>query len=42
MFLQELLVAQVMQLTQFSIRNHFFSGTLSLDLASFTDQGSPS
>ena len=40
MFLQELLVAQVMQLTQFSIRNHFFRRTLNLDLGSFTDQGS--
>jgi ABC-type multidrug transport system fused ATPase/permease subunit len=40
MFLQELLVAQVMQLTQFSIRNHFFRRTLNLDMGSFTDQGS--
>jgi ABC-type multidrug transport system fused ATPase/permease subunit len=40
MFLQELLVAQVMQLTQFSIRNYFFRRTLNLDLGSFTDQGS--
>ena len=40
MFLQEVLVAEVMQLTQFSIRNHFFRRTLNLDLGSFTDQGS--
>jgi len=40
MFLQELLVADVMQLTQFSIRNLFFRRTINLDLASFSDQGS--
>jgi ATP-binding cassette, subfamily B, bacterial MsbA len=40
MFLQEVLVAEVMQLTQFDIRNLFFRRTLNLDLASFSDQGS--
>jgi ABC-type multidrug transport system fused ATPase/permease subunit len=40
MFLQELLVADVMQLTLFDIRNLFFRRTLKLDLASFSDQGS--
>ena len=40
MFLQEVLVADVMQLTQFDIRNLFFRRTLNLDLGSFSDQGS--
>jgi ATP-binding cassette, subfamily B, bacterial MsbA len=40
MFLQELLVADVMQRTQFDIRNLFFRRTLNLDLGSFSDQGS--
>ena len=40
MFLQELLVADVMQRTQFNIRNTFFRRTLNLDLGSFSDQGS--
>jgi ATP-binding cassette, subfamily B, bacterial MsbA len=40
MFLQEVLVAEVMQLTLFDIRNLFFRRTLNLDLASFSDQGS--
>ncbi len=39
MFLQEVLVADVMQLTLFDIRNHFFRRTLALDLSSFSDQG---
>jgi len=40
MFLQEVLVAEVMQRTQFDIRNLFFRRTLNLDLGSFSDQGS--
>jgi ABC-type multidrug transport system fused ATPase/permease subunit len=40
MFLQEVLVADVMQLTLFRIRNHFFLRTTNLDLGSFSDQGS--
>ncbi len=40
MFLQEVLVADVMQLTLFDIRNVFFRRTINLDLASFSDQGS--
>jgi ATP-binding cassette, subfamily B, bacterial MsbA len=40
MFLQEMLVAEVMQLTLFDIRNLFFRRTINLDLASFSDQGS--
>ena len=40
MFLQEVLVADVMQRTQFDIRNLFFRRTINLDLASFSDQGS--
>ena len=40
MFLQEVLVADVMQLTLFDIRNMFFRRTINLDLASFSDQGS--
>jgi ABC-type multidrug transport system fused ATPase/permease subunit len=39
-FLQEVLVADVMQHTVFGIRNHFFRRTINLDLASFSDQGS--
>jgi ATP-binding cassette, subfamily B, bacterial MsbA len=40
MFLQEVLVAGVMQLTLFDIRNMFFRRSINLDLASFSDQGS--
>jgi subfamily B ATP-binding cassette protein MsbA len=40
MFFQEVLVADVMQLTLFDIRNLFFRRTINLDLASFSDQGS--
>ena len=40
MFLQEVLVADVMQRTQFDIRNLFFRRTINLDLGSFSDQGS--
>ncbi len=40
LFLQEVLVADVMQLTLFRIRNTFFRSTVNLDLASFSDQGS--
>ena len=40
LFLQEVLVADVMQLTLFRIRNAFFRSTVNLDLASFSDQGS--
>jgi ABC-type multidrug transport system fused ATPase/permease subunit len=39
-FLQEVLVADVMQHTIFGIRNQFYRRTMNLDLASFTDQGS--
>ncbi|HMB05223.1 MAG TPA: ABC transporter ATP-binding protein [Isosphaeraceae bacterium] len=39
MFLQEVLVADVMQLTLFDIRNHFYRRTMALDLSSFGDQG---
>ncbi len=40
LFLQEVLVADVMQLTLLRIRNRFFRRTVNLDLASFSDQGS--
>lgn len=40
LFLQEVLVADVMQLTLFDIRNRFFRRTLALDVSSFGDQGS--
>ncbi len=40
MFFQDVLVADVMQSTLFNIRNEFFRRTISLDLASFSDQGS--
>ena len=40
LFLQEVLVADVMQLTLFDVRNMFFRRTLALDLSSFGDQGS--
>ena len=40
LFLQEVLVADVMQLTLFDIRNHFYRRTMALDLSSFGDQGS--
>jgi len=39
LFLQEVLVADVMQLTLFDLRNHFYRRTMALDLASFNDQG---
>ena len=38
-FVQEVLVADVMQLTLFDIRNHFFRRTMALDLSSFGEQG---
>jgi subfamily B ATP-binding cassette protein MsbA len=40
LFLQEVLVADVTQLTLFNVRNHFYRRTLALDLASFNEQGS--
>jgi ABC-type multidrug transport system fused ATPase/permease subunit len=40
MFLQEVLVADVMQLTLFDIRNQFYRRTMALDLSCFGDQGS--
>lgn len=40
LFMQEVLVADVMQLTLFRIRNHFYRRTIALDLSSFGDQGS--
>lgn len=40
LFMQEVLVANVMQLTLFRIRNHFYRRTMALDLSSFGDQGS--
>jgi ABC-type multidrug transport system fused ATPase/permease subunit len=40
MFFQEILVARVMQLTLFDLRNLFFRRTMKMDLASFSDQGS--
>ena len=40
MFVQEYLVANIMQLSVFDIRNRFFRRTLALDLASFNQQGS--
>ena len=40
LFLQEVLVADVMQLTLFSIRNAFYRRTMALDLSNFSDQGS--
>ena len=39
LFLQEVFVANVMQLTLFDIRNHFYRRTMALDLSSFSDQG---
>jgi subfamily B ATP-binding cassette protein MsbA len=39
-FLQEVLVADVMQHTLLDIRNYFYRRTMNLDLASFSDQGS--
>jgi subfamily B ATP-binding cassette protein MsbA len=39
-FLQEVLVADVMQKTLFDIRNKFFRRTINLDLASFSNSGS--
>jgi ABC-type multidrug transport system fused ATPase/permease subunit len=40
LFLQEVLVADVMQLTLFRLRNEFFRRTMALDLSCFGDQGS--
>ncbi|MDR3636579.1 MAG: ABC transporter ATP-binding protein [Isosphaeraceae bacterium] len=40
LFLQEVLVADVMQLALFDLRNHFYRRTVALDLSSFGDQGS--
>ncbi len=40
LFLQEVLVSDLTQLTIFDIRNLFFRRTMALDLASFSDQGS--
>jgi ATP-binding cassette, subfamily B, bacterial MsbA len=40
LFLQEVLVADLTQLTIFDIRNQFFRRTMALDLANFNDQGS--
>ncbi|WP_422925385.1 ABC transporter ATP-binding protein [Singulisphaera sp. PoT] len=40
LFLQEVLVADVMQLTLFDLRNHFYRRTMALDLSSFGEQGS--
>jgi len=40
LFLQEVLVADIVQLTLFDIRNKFYRRTMALDLASFSDQGS--
>jgi ABC-type multidrug transport system fused ATPase/permease subunit len=40
MFGQEVLVADINQLTLFDIRNLFFRRTLALDLAAFSDKGS--
>ena len=39
LFMQEVLVADVMQLTLFDIRNYFYRRTMALDLSSFGDQG---
>jgi ABC-type multidrug transport system fused ATPase/permease subunit len=39
LFLQEVFVANVMHLTLFDIRNHFYRRTMALDLSSFGDQG---
>lgn len=39
-FCQEVLVADITQLSLFDIRNLFFRKTIALDLASFSDQGS--
>ena len=40
LFLQEVLVADMTQLTLFDIRNKFYRRTLALDLARFNEQGS--
>jgi ABC-type multidrug transport system fused ATPase/permease subunit len=40
LFIQEVLVADIMQLTLFDIRNHFYRRTLALDLSNFGEQGS--
>ncbi len=39
-FMQEVLVADITQLSLFDIRNLFFRRTMALDLAAFSDQGS--
>ncbi len=40
LFLQDVLVSDLTQLTIFDIRNQFFRRTMALDLANFNDQGS--
>ena len=40
LFVQEVLVSDVTQLTIFDIRNQFFRRTMALDLSNFNDQGS--
>ena len=40
LFLQEVLVSDLTQLTIFDIRNQFFRRTMALDLSNFNDQGS--
>ena len=40
LFIQEVLVSDMTQLTLFDIRNLFYRRTMALDLASFNDQGS--
>ena len=40
LFIQEVLVSDLAQLTLFDIRNLFYRRTMALDLASFNDQGS--
>ncbi len=40
LFVQEVLVSDLTQLTLFDIRNQFYRRTMALDLASFNDQGS--
>ena len=39
-FMQEVLVADITQLSLFDVRNLFFRRTMALDLAAFSDQGS--
>ena len=40
LFMQEVIVADVMQVTLFDIRNFFYRRTMALDLSSFGEQGS--